>query len=135
MHNRNYNFTSNTWTEPLSIHYLQDSNLKKTFLIGIKSWQTIHLSSRSRTLYIIYILCVYVCVINGSYLSFIGKCNTEYSCNNICLVRYWWDVWLDFVRQIKSKKFCLTPLKSWDVRLGFSSTNSSNKIEIQIKFD
>ncbi len=29
---------------------------------------------------------------------------------------------VEFVRQLKSKKSCLTTLKSWDVRLGLSST-------------
>jgi hypothetical protein len=37
-----------------------------------------------------------------------------------------WDVRLDFVRQLKSKKSCSKTLKSWDVRLGLSLTRSSN---------
>jgi hypothetical protein len=36
-----------------------------------------------------------------------------------------WDVRLDFVRQFKSNKSCLMTFKRWDVRLRFSSTNST----------
>ena len=79
-------------------------------------------------------------IVNGGvaeFFFFFQKLETEKSDISLRLVlslsdnsevTFWgnrWDVRLDFVRQFELTKSCLTTIKSWDVGLGFSLTNST----------